>query len=68
MNWVIDKIENGKAVLKNDSNELSVPRIQLPANAKEGDSLSAEFYFTKDEKKRRDNLARALLEEIVGKS
>jgi hypothetical protein len=39
----------------------------LPEAAKEGDVLTAEFYFVKDEKRRRENIARALLEEIIGK-
>lgn len=68
MSWVIEKFENGKAFLKNGETSFGVPHAQMPDEAKEGDNISADFYFTKDEKKRRDNLARALLEEIVGKS
>lgn len=64
--WVIDRLENGTAVLKNNGEELSVPRIQLPEKVKEGDVLTAEFYLAKDEKVRKENLAKALLEEILG--
>lgn len=64
--WVIDRFENGCGVLKHGSDELRIPRVQLPENSKEGDVLTAEFYFAKDEKARRENLARALLEEIIG--
>ena len=64
--WVIDRFENGCAVLKSGGKELTVPRSQLPEKVKEGDVLTAEFYLLKDEKIRRENLARALLEEILG--
>ncbi|MBI4948375.1 DUF3006 domain-containing protein [Candidatus Berkelbacteria bacterium] len=66
-NWVIDRFENGHAILVGNGDELLVPRIQIPEEAKEGDVLSAEFYFQKDERKRRENLAKSLLEEILGK-
>lgn len=66
-NWVIDRFENGQAILVGNGDQLHVPRVQLPEEAKEGDVLTAEFYFQKDEKKRRENLAKALLEEILGK-
>jgi hypothetical protein len=67
IHWVIDRFENGYGVLKHSDEELRIPRIQLPEAAKEGDVLTAEFYFVKDEKRRRENIARALLEEIIGK-
>ncbi len=67
LHWVIDRFENGYAVLISDQKEWLVPRAQMPANAKEGDILSAEFYLQKNEKARRENLARQLLEEILGK-
>jgi len=37
----------------------------LPKKLKEGDVVTAEFFLLKDEKKRRENIARALLEEIL---
>lgn len=65
--WVIDRFENGYAVLISDKKEWLVPRTQIPPQAKEGDILAAEFYLQKDEKARRENLAKQLLEEILGK-
>jgi hypothetical protein len=65
LNWVIDRLENGCAVLKNNGDEWHIPRVQLPEKVKEGDVLTAEFYLVKDEKARKENLARALLEEIL---
>ncbi len=67
LHWVIDRFENGYAVLISDKKEWLVPRNQMPSQAKEGDVLAAEFYLQKDERKRRENLAKALLEEILGK-
>lgn len=67
LHWVIDRFENGYAVLISDKKEWLVPRSQMPPQAKEGDVLAAEFYLQKDEKGRRENLAKALLEEILGK-
>lgn len=65
--WVVDRFENGSAVLKNKNGEVIVSRSQLPPKTKEGDILTAEFYHVTDEPRRRENLARALLEEILGK-
>jgi len=65
--WIVEKFENGSAILKNDGAKLSVPRSQIPKNIKEGDVVTAEFYLLKDEKARKENLAKALLEEILGK-
>lgn len=66
IHWVVDRFENGCGVLKNQGEELKIPRAQLPGNLKEGDVVTAEFYLAKDEKARRENLARTLLEEIIG--
>lgn len=65
--WVIDRFENGYAVLVVDKKEWLVPRAQVPEKSKEGDVLSAEFYLQRDEKARKENLAKSLLEEILGK-
>jgi hypothetical protein len=65
--WTILRFENGCAVLENQGQELVVSRSQVPDACQEGDVLTAEFYLLKDEKKRKENLARALLEEILGK-
>lgn len=66
IHWVVDRFENGCGVLKHNGDELKIPRAQLPESVKEGDVLTAEFYLAKDEKKRRENIAKALLEEIIG--
>lgn len=65
LHWVIDRFENGCAVLKSNGDELHIPKAQLPDKVKEGDVVTAEFYLAKDEKARKENLARALLEEIL---
>jgi hypothetical protein len=65
--WTLLRFENGCAVLENQGKELVVSRSQVPDTCKEGDVLTAEFYLLKDDKKRKENLARALLEEILGK-
>jgi hypothetical protein len=65
--WTLVRFENGCAVLESQGKELLVSRSQVPDTCKEGDVLTAEFYLLKDEKKRKENLARALLEEILGK-
>ncbi|HSX42286.1 MAG TPA: hypothetical protein VLE93_02965 [Candidatus Saccharimonadales bacterium] len=59
--------ENGCAILKSGETTLKVPRGDLPDTAKIGDVLAADFYFAVDAKKRKENLAKALLEEILGK-
>lgn len=64
--WIIHKFENGSAVLKTGQTEITVPRILIPKHIKEGDVVTAEFYLLRDEKKRKENLAKALLEEILG--
>lgn len=65
--FCVKGFENGEAILKIGETMIRVPRPDLPDNAKIGDILSAEFYFATDAKKRKDNLAKALLEEILGK-
>ena len=65
--WVVDRFENGQAVLASGKEKMMVARGQLFGEIKEGDIVTAEFYLLKDEKPRRENLAKALLEEILGK-
>jgi len=65
--WVVDRFENGQAILVSGQEKMTVARSQLFGEVKEGDVLTAEFYLLKDEKVRRENLARALLEEIFQK-
>lgn len=62
---VVDRFENGSAVLLVGSLEVAVPRDLLPDKCREGDLLGVDFYYLRDEKKRRENIARALLEEIL---
>jgi hypothetical protein len=64
--WVVDRFENGSAILTSTKGQAVVPRALLPEGCKEGDVLTAEFFHLKNEKKRRENIARALLEEILG--
>ena len=65
--WVVDRFENGQAILASGGEKTAVARGQLFGEVKEGDIVTAEFYLLKDEKPRRENLAKALLEEILGK-
>lgn len=67
LTWLVERFENGTAILKGDGQKLVVPRVMIPENVREGDILSAEFYLLKDEAKRRQNLAKSILEEILGK-
>lgn len=64
---VIDRFERGKAVLKfePDGQELILPKRYLPARIKEGTVLYCEMYRAEDATKRRENIARYLLEEIL---
>jgi hypothetical protein len=62
---VVDRFENGSAVLSASDGTFSVPRELLPPQCREGDVLGVELFYRKDEKKRRENIARALLEEIL---
>lgn len=63
--WIVDRLENSHAVLVWQKQTISVPKRFLPLGVKEGDALSQELYFQRDEKKRRENLARAILEEML---
>jgi len=63
---VVDRFENGHAVLTTPGGQLTVPRDLLPDKCQEGDVLGLDLFYHKDEKKRRENIARALLQEILG--
>lgn len=65
--WIIERFENGSAVLKAGGQKLVVPRSAIPKHIKEGEIVTAEFYLLSEHKKRQENLAKALLEEILGK-
>lgn len=63
---VVDRFENGSAVLTSPGGTLVVPRDLLPDKCQEGDVLGVDLFYLKDEKLRRENIARALLAEILG--
>lgn len=64
--WAVERITNGRVILVNGQETLTINRSQAPVEVKPGDRLTAEFYHLKDEDRRRENLARALLEEMLG--
>lgn len=67
LQWTVDRFENGQAILiRHSEPDLIIPRSALPKNIKEGDVVTADFFLLKDEKRRRENIARALLKEILG--
>ncbi len=62
----IDRFEQGLAVLEFDHNQtLTVARRYLPKSAKEGDVVNVELITDMLATKRKKNLARAMLEEIL---
>lgn len=54
------------AVLKNHSGIIKVSRDLLSENVKRGEIVTAEFFPLKDSVQRKQGLARAILEEIIG--
>ena len=63
--WVIEKFENGHAVLQGKAGRLVIPRHQISTKAKVGDFITADFYLLKEYSKRKKNIAKALLDEIL---
>lgn len=64
---VIDRLENGRAVLRfSDRQELVVPRRYLPRDASEGMALELQFFTEESATKKQEDLARAMLKEILG--
>lgn len=63
--FILDRFEGAKAVLLYEGQELIVPRRVLDINAKEGDAIYSELVCEKKMEKRRENLARAVLKEIL---
>ncbi len=62
----IDRVENGRYVLDfGKGQQLVVAKKFLPRGAKSGDVLRVELMTDRLAKKRQENLARALLEEIL---
>jgi len=65
--WTVKRLAGARVILVDaQSNELSVERSLIPAHVKIGDLVTAEFFLLKDKQKRQENLARAVLEEILG--
>ncbi len=63
--FVLDRFEGAKAVLKYEDQELVVAKKFLDRDVKEGDVLISELMTEKRLTKRRENVARAILEEIL---
>jgi len=62
----VDRFERGQAVLRfEDGQELVLPKRKLPGKIKEGSVLHFEVYRSEDTQKRRETIARYLLEEIL---
>jgi hypothetical protein len=62
----IDRFENGLAILEFDHQQnLTVAKRNLPKGVKEGDVLEIEFLTNELATKRKENLAKAVLEEIL---
>ena len=71
ISYIIDRIENGIAVLESQDEMLEIPKSMLPKDAKEGhvlikngDSYTIDHDLTK---KRRDNI-KSRLEKLLGRS
>jgi hypothetical protein len=66
LSCTVDRFEQSKAVLEFDGQQfLTISKRYLPKNTKPGDSLQVEFMTDEIVSKRRENLARAVLEEIL---
>jgi hypothetical protein len=66
---VIDRFENGLAVLSfGKGKEIVVAKRFLPNKVKEGTVLRVELLTDEQAERRRENLARAVLKEILHNS
>jgi hypothetical protein len=63
--FVVDRFEGTKAVLRFEDQDLVISKKMLPKDIKEGDALITEFVTDKAYAKRQENLAKAILEEIL---
>lgn len=63
--FILDRFEGSKAVLLYEGQELIVPRRMLERDAKEGDAVFSELVCEKKMTQRRENLAKAILKEIL---
>ena len=63
---IIDKFDNGIAVLEFSHNQtLTISKKYLPKDTKEGDALQVELLSDNQITKRKQNLAKAILEELL---
>ncbi len=71
MIYIVDRIENGVAVLVDDNGEtLEISAKLLPEGAKESDALTKEkegFVLCENERKIREEKAKKLLEKLFKK-
>ena len=63
--FILDRVEGTRAVLLYEGQELIVPRRILDRETKEGDAIFTELIGEKKMEKRRENLAKAVLKEIL---
>lgn len=62
----LDRFENGHAVLDFGTyGTLTVAKRYVPKDCKEGEAFLVEFLTSQAATRRRENLARAMLEEIL---
>ena len=63
---IVDRFEGGKAVLRfSDNQELVISKKFLHPQTKAGQAINLEFLTDKEETRRRENLAGAILKEII---
>lgn len=63
---VVDRFENDFVVVSfGKAGELILPRKKLPENLKEGDALSTEVITNEMAQKRKEQLAKEILKEIL---
>ena len=63
---VIDRFENGKAILKTNGNDTIVwPKNKLPENLQEGSVLNFKIINNKTKEVDQKNLAKDILNEIL---
>lgn len=66
LSCTINRFENGQVVLDFGSyGSLTLAKKHLPKTAKQGDVLTVELLTDQAATKRKENLARAILEEIL---
>ena len=64
---IIDRFENDKAVLKTHDNETIIwPKNKLPGDTKEGSTLILAITNNKEDKEVSQQLAKDILNEILG--